>query len=101
MAKTEEEQDTSRATNDAYTGMLAISLIALLAGCALLYLDWSQYSENPPKVTAPKPSMVAPQAAGGGDKGAGDKGPPPQQLPPMNVQPMDKGAQPMADKKGG
>lgn len=93
MAQTEEEQDTSRATNDAYTGMLAISLIALLAGCALLYLDWSQYPDKEPqKVTAPKPSMVAPQAP---------PQQPPQQLPPMNV---DKGAvpmPPMGDKKDG
>lgn len=50
-----DEQDTTRATNDAYTGMLAISLIALLVGCALLYLDYSQYPGNPPKVTAPAP----------------------------------------------
>jgi hypothetical protein len=95
MAQTEEEQDTSRATNDAYTGMLAISLIALLAGCALLYLDWSQYPDKEPqKVTAPKPSMVAPPPADG-------QKPPPPQMPPMNV---DKGAQPMPpmdDKKGG
>ena len=104
MAKTEEEQDTSRATNDAYTGMLAISLIALLAGCALLYLDWSQYSENPPKVTAPKPSMVVPPPPDGAQK-------PPiapkgqlEQMPPMNVPPMDKAPAPMppiGDKKGG
>jgi hypothetical protein len=104
MAQTEEEQDTSRATNDAYTGMLAISLIALLAGAALLYLDWDQYpSKDPPKVTAPKPSMVAPPQQGG-DKGGADKGGQPQPLPLMNVQPMDKGAvpmPPMPDKKGG
>ncbi len=56
-----DESDTTVATNDAYTGMLAISLIALLAGCALLYLDWSQYPDKmPPKVTAPVPKMEAP-----------------------------------------
>jgi hypothetical protein len=68
MAQTD-EQDTTRATNDAYTGMLAISLIALLTGCALLYFDWSQYpTREPPKVAAPAPVMVpekgaAPQGA--------------------------------------
>ena len=46
------------ATNDAFTGMLAISLIALIAGCALLFLDYSQYSGNPP---AQRPAAVAPQ----------------------------------------
>ena len=66
MAEIEEEQDTTRATNDAYTGMLAISLIALLAGCALLYLEWSQYPDkDPPKIVAPKPSMEAPKDGGG------------------------------------
>ena len=56
-----DESDTTVATNDAYTGMLAISLIALLAGCALLFLDWSQYPDKePPKVKAPVPKMEVP-----------------------------------------
>lgn len=80
MAEIDEEQGTTRATNDAYTGMLAISLIALLAGCALLYLDWSQYpSKDPPKVVAPKPSMEAPKA----EPGAQDPALPPKGNPPM------------------
>ena len=87
-----DEQDTTRATNDAYTGMLAISLIALLAGCALLYLDYSQYpSSDPPKVKAPVPQLVAPPAA---DKGAPQTAP----APPVNPMPMpmqDKGMPPM------
>ncbi|MBM4070335.1 MAG: hypothetical protein FJ271_15475 [Planctomycetes bacterium] len=50
-------EETSKPSNDAWTGMLAISLLALLAGCLFLYLDWSQYpSKDPPPV--PK----APQA---------------------------------------
>jgi hypothetical protein len=59
MAKTVEE--TAKPTNDAYTGMLAISLIALLIGCALLYLDLNQYDwkKEPPKVTPP-PGKAAP-----------------------------------------
>ena len=56
-----DESDTTVATNDAYTGMLAISLIALLAGSALLYLDWSQYPDKvAPTVKAPVPKMEAP-----------------------------------------
>jgi len=47
MAKSE---TAAPATNDAYTGMLAISLIALIAGCALLFLDYNQYSDKPPAV---------------------------------------------------
>jgi hypothetical protein len=73
-----DEQDTTRATNDAYTGMLAISLIALLVGCALLYLDYSQYpSGDPPRVTAP---AAAPPGGPGQAPGAA---PPPGGAPPM------------------
>ncbi len=58
MAKNETFED-ARPTNDAWTGMLAISLIALIVGCALLYLDFSQYpSRDPgpvPKAPAPAP----------------------------------------------
>ncbi len=52
--------DTAPATNDAYTGMLAISLIALIAGCALLFLDYSQYTDKPP-AGPPKAAAVSPQ----------------------------------------
>jgi hypothetical protein len=39
--------------SDAYTGMLMISLIALLVGCALLWLDLRRYpSGEPPRVPA-------------------------------------------------
>ncbi len=50
MAKTE-TSDTGVASNDAYTGLLAISLIALIVGSALLFLDYSQHSATPPRVT--------------------------------------------------
>lgn len=39
--------------SDAYTGMLVISLIAMITGCVLLYLDMSQYPEKPPAAPAP------------------------------------------------
>jgi hypothetical protein len=36
--------------NDAYTGILFISLLALLGACALLYMDYEQYgARTPPK----------------------------------------------------
>lgn len=48
-------EDASRAVNDAWTGMLAISLLVLIGGCVLLWLDFSHYpSTDPPKrITAP------------------------------------------------
>jgi len=63
------EPTTYRAANDAYTGMLAISLIALAVGSTLLYLDYQQYPEanpKPPEKKAPAaikleaPPVVAP-----------------------------------------
>lgn len=35
--------------SDAYVGLLAISLLAQIAGAVLLYLDWQQYPEANPK----------------------------------------------------
>lgn len=51
-----ESPSTYKPTADAYTGMLTISLIALVTGCVLLFLDFSQYPERNP----PKPSAFAP-----------------------------------------
>jgi hypothetical protein len=64
--------ETSRATNDAYTGMLVISLLALLAGGVLLFLDYNQYPDkNPPKVqkVAPAPPIEKDNAPPAGTKG--------------------------------
>lgn len=82
MAKTETE-DTAVATNDAYTGMLAISLLALILGCVFLYLDWSQYPDKPPP-RASVPARSAPAPAPGPVGGA-----PPGQPPVAN--PMNPG----------
>ena len=44
-----------RPRNDAYTGLLTISLLAMIVSCILLYLDYNQYGDskpsNVPKVT--------------------------------------------------
>lgn len=48
MAHLVNEDDVAPATNDAYTGMLTISLIVLVGACLLLYLDFSQYGESQP-----------------------------------------------------
>jgi hypothetical protein len=66
MAKDEIFEET-RPTNDAWTGMLAISLLALIVGCLLLFLDFSQYpSKDPgtvPKAVTAGAQAPAPQAA--------------------------------------
>lgn len=60
MAKTRSRYDDTEAKpkSDAYTGLLALSLIALLASCVVLYLDYAQYgSTEAPKVNIPKPGQ--------------------------------------------
>jgi len=70
MARKYEEQK-AKPTNDAYTGMLAVSFLALLVGCALLYLDYDQYSNKmPDKLNTNVKSRPAPEAGG---KPAGKK----------------------------
>jgi hypothetical protein len=49
--------------NDAYTGLLAISLVATLTGLVFVWMDYSDYSAKPPKVTTPASvSQVEPPA---------------------------------------
>jgi hypothetical protein len=45
MARTMEP----KARNDAYTGLLAISLLALIGGCVLMYLDHDELGKAPGK----------------------------------------------------
>jgi hypothetical protein len=46
----EEPSDGTVAVNDAWTGMLAISLIALVLGSIFLGYDMYLYSDKPPEV---------------------------------------------------
>ena len=59
MAKQDDGFEDTQAKNDAWTGMLAISLIALLVGCVFLFLDWNQYPKKDPP---PVPKFTPPQA---------------------------------------
>jgi hypothetical protein len=43
--------------SDIYTGLLGISLAAMIAGCVFLYLDYSQYQGKKPEAP-PSPSAV-------------------------------------------
>ncbi len=58
---------TTRPTNDAYTGMLGISLFALLLGCVLLYLDYSQYPDAKGPAIPKSPPVASPGEGGPGD----------------------------------
>jgi hypothetical protein len=60
--------------SDAYTGLLVVSLFALMGGSAVLYLDWSQYSKTKPPTPssagAPRQGGPAPGGAAQGAQGA-------------------------------
>jgi hypothetical protein len=49
------DEGFAKPRNDAYTGMLVLSLLGLLIGCVLLFLDYSQYSGNPQQVQKVQP----------------------------------------------
>jgi hypothetical protein len=60
------EDDPTRPRNDAYTGMLAITLVALIAACVFFYLDHAALTEQSvqaPGVTVPALGAT-PQPAG-------------------------------------
>ena len=83
MARSRSDDEMSpKPKSDAYTGMLVVSLLALLTACLLIWLDYRRYPSNePPKV---QPSTASAPA---------NNPPPPQQNvnpPPPNapVNPM-------------
>jgi hypothetical protein len=51
--------------NDAYTGLLAISLLATITGLIFVAMDWSDYKGPVPKPTPPASiSQAEPEPAG-------------------------------------
>jgi hypothetical protein len=66
MAKGDDDADAPVKTpprNDAYTGMLIISLLAMTIGCVLLYLDYSRYpASKPPGVQTVAPVKMQGEA---------------------------------------
>ncbi len=62
MAATQTDPVARPATNDAYTGMLGISLLALVLGCVLLYLDYSQYPDSKAPTVPKAPAVAVPEA---------------------------------------
>jgi hypothetical protein len=47
-ARAKADDTTSKPPSDAYTGMLLVSLLAMIAGCLFLYLDYSEYPTTKP-----------------------------------------------------
>jgi hypothetical protein len=63
-------------TNDAWTGMLFISLLALIGGAVLVFLDWQNYSDKPGALVK-VPAIVDEDAPPPPPDKGGDKKPPP------------------------
>src|SRR5262245_38202133 len=70
MATAARRYAAPRPRNDAYTGLLTISLLAMIVSCVLLYLDYSQYGDQKPavmpKIQASPGGVPLPQDGGGG-----------------------------------
>lgn len=97
MAKTKEPAaPPPRARSDAYTGMLAISFLALVGGCVLLYLDYAQYPEKAPPALPP---FDMPGIIGKTTTPAGKAGPVAPQDPPQAQDPDMKKDEKKDDKK--
>jgi len=116
MAKKDKDTPVGpKARNDAYVMMLFITLVAIIAGSVLMYLDNEEYGKNPPpkdvvfsppklgEAPAPTPGPGpgpgggggVPAPGGGGDaKGADAKGADPKGADPKG------GEVPKADPKG-
>ncbi len=65
------------ARSDVYTGLLALALLAQIAGAIFLYLDYSEYPQKPPPAvsdsspSAKRPAPAPPPADGGAEKEKG------------------------------
>jgi hypothetical protein len=57
------EAQAPKPRSDAYTGLMAVSLVAMILGCVLLYLDYSQYPQSKPPAP-PAKVQNAPPAGG-------------------------------------
>jgi hypothetical protein len=55
------DEPVAQPRNDAYTGLLALSLLAMVASCVILYLDYAQYgTQKAPSATVPAPARPNP-----------------------------------------
>src|SRR5438045_8604928 len=77
-----DREPESRPQNDAYVGLLALSLLAMIASCVLLWIDYSQYgSAKPPTVSVPAPAGPRQPVDGAAPVGATGALPPSGGLP--------------------
>ena len=94
MARTKEVVVKPR--NDAYTGLLAISFLALVAACVLMAMDASQMGNPPAKLSIDVPGVTAGKATGGLQRP--DAGKEPAPIAPVDPKGGTSMALPPADK---
>lgn len=90
------QETTTKPTNDAYTGMLGISLFALILGCVLLYLDYSQYPDSKGPAIPKAPSVAMDSNVAPSGKEPAPKAPPQGKKP--DEEPKEKGEADKSDK---
>ena len=66
MARTRSRFDREEAapSSDVYTGLLAISLVAMITSCILLFLDYNQYGSSKAPAVSPTTPQVKPISQG-------------------------------------
>lgn len=89
---------TARPKNDAYTGLLFISFLALVASCIFLYLDYDQYGKSSPNF---KPEIKAPGSTGALPAPAEQQATPPMSAEPMGMGDMSPAPMPMGSPMPG
>ena len=102
-ASTYDPEPRVKSRSDIYTGMLVISLLAMIAGCALLYLDYDQYTSSKPPTLPAAPAITPP--AGGGPGGTAippaGAGVQPGETQPPTSDHLSAGDSPSRDSKRG
>lgn len=93
-ATTESTKPVKR--NDAYTGLLAISFLALVGASVLMYFELEKYGGIPPKSPDKMPAVDVPGVVRPAPKAEPTPGPGPGPGPgPMDKMPMDMDKMPM------
>jgi len=68
-----DDMDPPKPRNDAYTGLLTISFVAMLIGCALLFWDFFSFGDMSPAKVKDKLGAIK-----GGERGKGGDAPAPK-----------------------
>jgi hypothetical protein len=92
------EERKAKPSNDAYTGMLIVSFVALLIGCALLYVDYSQYGDKAPTKLTRDAREVGPRPSPEGEPKKAQQPPPDEANKDQPGEPKDKEKEKDKDK---